>query len=277
MNKAAVWAIARKDMEGITANVQVWLPMLVVPLVMVVLLPALMLWALGRYEVQALGNVEPMLRMIDQIPPSGLKSALDALPGVNQRLAYLAVNYVLAGFFLLIPLMTASTISADSFVGEKERGTLESLLFAPVDLLSLFVGKVLSAFIPAVGLSLVAFVAYGLVVNLVGWPLFGRIFFPHPNWLPLMLLVIPMVSLTAILFNVLISARVATFQAAYQLGGLVVLPVMVLIFGQVSGAMLLDTGLLLGIGFGLAAINYILLRQIVRRLQRDRLFTSQAG
>ena len=46
---------------------------------------------------------------------------------------------------------------------------------------------------------------------------------------PLMLLVIPMVSLLAVFLTVFISARVATFQAAYQMGGLLVLPALLLL------------------------------------------------
>ncbi len=76
-------------------------------------------------------------------------------------------------------------------------------------------------------------------------------------YLPLMLLVIPMISLLAILLNVLISARVATFQAAYQMGGLVVLPVVGLIIGQAMGA-LLDAVVMLIAGVALAAVNTLL-------------------
>ena len=45
--------------------------------------------------------------------------------------------------------MISSVVAASSFVGEKERKTLESLLYTPIDIASLFWGKLLSAFIPA--------------------------------------------------------------------------------------------------------------------------------
>lgn len=152
---------------------------------------------------------------------------------------------------------------------------MESLLFTPVDMRSLFTGKVLAALLPAIALSLVTFLLNATVVNLVAWPLFGRIFFPNINWLPLMLLVIPMISLIAVLLNVFISARVSSFQAAYQMGGMVVLPVVLLIFGQVSGALLLDTVVLLIIGLVLGVLNAVLLRLVLRRLDRPTLFESQ--
>jgi ABC-2 type transport system permease protein len=280
VNSRVIRALALKDMKAVSSNLQVWLPMLVLPLILGVILPGGVTWALVRFGEPAAGTaaadqVREFYRMLERVPPSALKSSLEALPSIRHQMVYLAANYLFAPFFLLIGLMAASVISADSFAGEKERGTLESLLFTPADLLSLFLGKMLAGLLPAVGLSLFTFVLYGGVVNALAWPLFGRLIFPHLNWLPLMLLVIPGISLLAILFNVFISARVATFQAAYQLGGLVVLPAVALIFGQVSGLLLLETTTLLLVGLLLLAVDTLLLRLLLRNLKRTRLFESQ--
>lgn len=274
MNRQAIWAIALKDIRGITANLQVWLPMLIVPLILGVVLPTIYMIAVTYFGPEA-ADIKEMLVWLDRIPPSPLKDLLDAMPNVGQRVSYLVANYMLAPFFLMIPLMASSVVAADSLAGEKERGTLESLLFAPMDMLSLFTGKVLAAFLPSMVLSLVTFLISTVTVNLTGWRLFGRIFFPALNWLPLMLLVIPMVSLLAIFLTVFISARVATFQAAYQMGGLLVLPALLLLVGQASGLLLLGPGLLTAVGVGLALINLALLWLIVRGLDRNRLFESQ--
>lgn len=272
MNKQAVWAIARKDMRAIAANVQVWLPMLILPVVLGVLLPAGLVIALQAGDLASSESTRDLLAWLDRIPVTGLGSDL---PSLQHRVVYLVSNYMLAPFFLLIPLMAGSVVSADSFAGEKERGTLESLLFSPADLLSLFTGKVLAAFLPAIGLSFGAFLLSAISMNAAGWPLFGRLFFPTINWLPLLLLVIPMISLVAILLSIFISARVATFQAAYQMGGLIVLPVIGLLVGQLSGALLLDLLTLTLIGLGLVILNGLLLRLIIGRLDRGRLFESQ--
>lgn len=274
-NTKAVWVVAVKDMRAIFANVQVWMPMVVIPVVLGVVLPAIAVGALRFSGAASMNNLDAVLHFLERLPPSPLRQALDAMPSLEQRLAYLMANYFFAPFFLLVPLMTSSVISADSFAGEKERGTLESLLLAPVDLTSLLVGKVLAALLPSVGLSLATFVLYGVAVNAVGWPMFGRVFFPQANWLPLMALVIPAISLVAVVLNVFISARVASFQAAYQMGGLVVLPVIGLLFGQVTGALLLDTAVMTVLGLVLAVLAWWLLRVIVVRLDRSRLFESQ--
>jgi ABC-2 type transport system permease protein len=243
MNKQAIWAIATKDMRAISTNLQVWLPMLILPLVMGVIIPGALIITLSLYGLESAGDLSDLTQWLDKIPPSSLKTLLDNLPTVDHRIAFLLANFMFAPFFLMIPLMTSSVV--------------------------------LAAFVPSVGLSLFTFVLCAVTVNLAGWPLFGGIFFPRLNWLPLLMLVIPMISLTTIFLNIFISARVATFQAAYQMGGLLVLPVVLLLVGQASGLLLLDTGLLVGVGLALAALNAVLLWVIVGRMDRNRLFESQ--
>lgn len=232
-NAAAVWAVAVKDMRAIFANIQVWLPMAIIPAIVGVILPAAVLLVLRFKGAGSMQNADQILQYLERLPASPLRQAVESLPALEQRLAYLMANFLFAPLFLLIPLMAASVISAASFAGEKERGTPESLLLAPVNLMSLLTGKVLAALLPSVGLSLATFL------------------------------------------NVFISARVSTFQAAHQMGGLVVLPVIALLFGQVTGVLLLDTAVMVVLGPVLAALALVLLRVIVVRLDRGHLFESR--
>jgi ABC-2 type transport system permease protein len=62
----------------------------------------------------------------------------------------------------------------------------------------------------------------------------------------------------------------------FLLGGILVLPLVAVMIGQFTGLLLLDTGILLAIGVVLIIIDYVLLRIIVRRLDRAWLFESQA-
>ncbi len=276
MNKQAIRAIVVKDIRSIFSNWQVWSPMLVLPLLFTVVLPAgLMLLASSSAGADSSDALSGLTEALSRIASAEVQATLNALPSVNHKLAYYAINYALAPLFLMIPLMASTGVSAQSFAGEKEAGTLESLLFAPVDLVSLFVGKTLAALIPAVGLSLAGFVLYGVTANTVGWQLFHRLFFPTANWLPLMLLVIPALSLVSILFSVYISSRVATFQAAYQSGGVVVLPALALMGTQLGGFLILDVWVTTLIGLVIAVLALVLMRMLGRKLNRGALFESQ--
>ncbi|HWI65023.1 MAG TPA: ABC transporter permease subunit [Symbiobacteriaceae bacterium] len=274
MNKQAMWAIAKKDMSGIRSNVQVWMPMLVVPLIMGVILPGVTIGLLSFLGLKS-SDMQELLTWMQRLPLDVIAPAANSLATLEQKVAYMVANYMFAPFFVLIPLMTASVISADSFAGEKERGTLETLLFAPVDLMSLFLGKLLASFIPTVLLTLGTFGLCAVTVNGLGWKLFHGLFFPTWNWLVLMVLVIPLIAIAAMLFNVFISAKVATFQAAYQLGGLTIIPFLLLLGGQISGILLLGTTVLLILAAVLAIIDVLLLQLLIKRLGRSALFESQ--
>ncbi len=275
MNSRTIWAIARKDMKAITSNTQVWLPMLIVPLLLGLIIPTGLVLMLAHFGLDATGDAADFLKLLERMPAGTILDTINALPTINHRVAYLLTNFMMAPFFLMIPLMAASSVAADSFAGEKERGTLESLLFAPIDMTSFFTGKVMAAFLPAVGLSLGTFLVATVTINLAGWKLFGEIFFPSLNWAPLILLVVPAVSLAAVFINVFISARAATFQAAYQTGSMMVLPALLLLVGQASGMLMLSTGVLVGVGAALLLVDWLMLRVLLRRMSRNQLFESQ--
>lgn len=80
----------------------------------------------------------------------------------------------------------------------------------------------LSAFIPSMLISVISVILFGILVNPLTFDMFPSLLFPNRNWLVLVLWVSPALSLLTILINVLISARVQSFQAAQQLGGTVV-------------------------------------------------------
>ena len=181
-------------------------------------------------------------------------------------------------FFIAIWTLTGGQMTAiDATAGEKERGTLESLLFSPVPVGELFLAKVLAAFLPATALTWGTFLLTTLTVNAVAWPWMGRVFFPTPNWLPLLLLVIPLLSLATVFLTVFVSARVSTFQAAYQLGGVLVLPVLALVVGNMTGLLFLSTPVIAAIGVGLAVVDLLMLLALRRYLDRAQLFESQVG
>lgn len=272
---SAVWAVALKDMRAIRSNLQVWLPMLIVPLVIGVLVPGGLLLAVLKF-----GNAQQLAELsalVKRLPPGRLSNELTALGSLNLQVAFVLANYMLAPFFLLIPLMASSTISADSMAGEKERGTLESLLYSPITVTELFVGKSLAALLPALALTGGTFLLTAFTVNAVGWSEFGGAFFPTLNWAPLLLLVIPLLAVAVVFLNVFISARVRTFQAAYQIGGLVVLPAMALVVGQAAGVLLLGTSAILLIALALLLLDVVLLLLLRRFLDRPQLFESQVA
>lgn len=273
MNKQAIWAVAKKDMLAIKESIQIWLPILILPIVFCLVLPAGLILAI-KYFGNA-GNVDQIISLLEQLPPGSIRDSILQWDEQNLQILYFFLVYLFAPFFLMIPVMISSVVAASSFVGEKERKTLESLLYTPIDIASLFWGKLLSAFIPAIGLTLISALGYMLVVNILSYDLFGQFIFPQANWLVLIFWVVPTVSLFAIFLNVYVSARVKGFQEAYQLGGLVILPIIALFVSQMAGIMFFSSLVLVALGFIMLVVDLFLVYKTTKDFDRNRLFMSQ--
>ncbi|NOZ28560.1 MAG: ABC transporter permease subunit [Chloroflexi bacterium] len=268
MNERAIKAIVRKDLKVVARSRGVILPLVLVPTIMLIALPALAALAPAAADLP----ITPLAGLdsfIANMPP-GLQAELAGLDEA-QRWVVLALVYFLAPMYLIIPLMVASVIAADSFAGEKERKTLEALLYTPTTDGELFLGKVLSAWLPAVGVAWGGFVLYGLVANLAAWPVMERIFFPTTMWLVLVIWVAPAVAGLGLGTMVLVSVRVQGFQEAYQLGGAVVLPILLLVIGQAMGVMYLNVGFVLLLGLVLWGVDALLLWFGTRTFRRSKL------
>jgi ABC-type Na+ efflux pump permease subunit len=271
MNWRAVRAIVRKDLKVVLQNKGVSIPLIVVPVVIMGLLPTLA--ALAPTLENIPGSTFSELGAFVEQMPAGLRANLAGLDEM-QTIIVLVLVYMLAPMYLIMPLMVSSVIAADSFAGEKERKTLEALLYTPTTDRELILAKFLSPWLPAVAIAWGTFIIYCVIANLAGWRVMGRIFLPNGMWLVLALWVAPAVAAMSLGVTVLVSARAETFQEAYQLGAIVVLPVILLVVGQATGVMYFSVGLVLLLGLVMWLIAAALLWLGGRRFARDTLATK---
>ena len=138
MNYRAVLAITYKDLKVISRSKGVMLPLIIVPIIFLVVMPAGAALMAQTTTHSGLSNTDPQT-LLKQMPPA-LLTELSGYSDV-QKVVVFMINYMLAPLFLVLPLMVASVIAADSFAGEKERKTLEGLLYTPTTDQELFLGK----------------------------------------------------------------------------------------------------------------------------------------
>ena len=270
MNWQAIFAIVWKDVKVLSRTKGVMLPLIVVPLFFTIIFPAAFAALPQLTEVAGFAQpIEGINELFRRFPHSFQQALMPYDP--LQRLVVLMVVYYFAPMYLILPLMVASVVAADSLAGEKERKTLEALLYTPTSDRELLVAKLLSAWIPALAVAWCGFIVYSIVVNVAAWPTFGYIFFPTGMWWLLALWVAPAVAGVGLGFTVLISARVNTFQEAYQLGGLVVLPVVALMISQGAGALYLGPFFVFLLGLIAWIIDAALLYFGVRAMRRNTL------
>ena len=267
MNLRAIRAIAARDLMGVRGRTAVWLPIVLVPLLLLVGLPAVAVLA-ARGDTSQIAELAPMLERL----PDALRVQFDGMDPA-QTIVTLLLVYLFAPMYLIVPLMVASVIAADAFAGEKERRTLEALLYTPTTDRELLLGKLAAGFVPALAVAWGGFALYAVVANVAAWPVMGGAFFPTPMWWVLAGWVAPAVAALGLGATVLVSARVATFQEAYQLGGVVVLPLVLLMVGQATGVLFFSAWLAVALGAVFWAAAALLLSLGLRRFGRSALLT----
>ncbi len=270
MNLRAVLAVARKDLLVVGQTKAVLLPIIIVPLVMLLVLPIIAAFAPQFANLPGASDLTAVLERM----PATFQARFEGLT-VDQTLVTLLLVYLFAPMYLIVPLMVASVIAADAFAGEKERRTLEALLYTPTTDGELLLGKLLAGYVPALAVAWGGFVVYTVVANAVAWPVMGAVFFPTAMWWTLALWVAPAVAALGLGATVLVSARVNTFQEAYQVGGVVVLPIVLLVVGQATGLVVLSTGLVVALGAVFWVLALVLLAAGRRGFRRGELLARQ--
>ncbi|MDD1675675.1 MAG: ABC transporter permease subunit [Methanomicrobiales archaeon] len=268
MNYRILRALAEKDLREVGKNRIAVLGAVVLTVIFSIVLP-LLLTQIPQLEGDSGSSFEEVSPLI----PPEIRQVIDGLDP-NQIPVVLFLGYLFAPLFLVIPLMIASIIAAESFVGEKERKTLEALLYTPATDLELFTGKVLAALVPAVLFAWINFGIYTVVANAAGWPVMHRIWFPTGVWWPLILWVAPAIALLGVAVTVIISSKVRTFMEAYQASGALVLLVVGLMMGQIFGLIFLSPLVSFLIGSVLFALDLLLIRIGVGLFSRDELMAS---
>ena len=260
-------AVAQKDLQESFSTSQVIMPLAIIPLIFVILYPSGMLIALRMP-----GAVAELSELVQQLP----RDVIPQIAGLDLAgsIAYFATVYLFSPFFLIIPVMVASILAANSFAGEKERHTLEGLLYTPLSDTELVVAKIAGAVVPAVVFAWACFGIYAVLVNVLGNPLVGRVFFPSLNWWVLMVLVVPAASVFVAVITTWVSARVRGYQEANSIGGFAVLPLVLLVIGQTSGAMLVGPTVFAIIGVVLLLADFALTWAVVTTFSREKAVSS---
>jgi uncharacterized membrane protein SpoIIM required for sporulation/ABC-type transport system involved in multi-copper enzyme maturation permease subunit len=166
---------------------------------------------------------------------------------------------MIVGFF---PISISLVIALETFVGEKERRSLEPLLSTPLTNTELYIGKTLAAMIPPLLASY-----GGMLVYLTGL-LFGDLAWRPPGMLVVQIVLLTTVqALVMVTGAVVVSSQTTSTRAANLLASFIIIPMALLIQGE-SAIMFLapdaespnGIGALWAIIVGMSVVVVLLLR-----------------
>jgi len=231
----------------------------------------LMLTALPLVMLRVMGTDGGLGEVGTSDMPASFARLCEGLSGSECAQYFFVTEFLL--LYMLMPLMIPVTIAAYSIVGEKSTRTLEPLLATPITTIELLAGKGLAAALPAIAATWLSFAVFALGARLlgVGSGLLAKL--TDPMWLIAIFLVGPLLAVASVSFAVMISSRVNEPRVAEQLAGLVVLPLLALFFGQISGLILLNSTLVLWMALGLLVLDAGLLAFAIQLFQRESILT----
>jgi ABC-2 type transport system permease protein len=223
--------IINKEWSEVFKNRWVITTMTMLPMLFTAL-PLVMLYMTGGSEISAGISAE------SSGLPAGFLVACAGLSASDCMQIYLLSQFML--MFMMMPLMIPTTIAAYSVVGEKTTRSLEPLLATPISTIELLAGKGLAAVIPGI---LISYAAFGVFI--VGGLLIGLSpavidYILGPTWIVGVLILGPILSVIATIFAIYVSSKVSDPRVAEQLSGMVILPLMLVLFAALAGKIVIN-------------------------------------
>jgi uncharacterized membrane protein SpoIIM required for sporulation/ABC-type transport system involved in multi-copper enzyme maturation permease subunit len=130
---------------------------------------------------------------------------------------------MIVGFF---PISVSLVIALESFVGEKERHSIEPLLCTPLHDWQVYLGKLLAAMVPPLLASYLGICVYLVGIYLqVGWR-------PDPILLTQIVLLTTVQALVMVSGAVVVSSQTTSVRAANLLASFIIIPMALLIQGE---------------------------------------------
>jgi ABC-2 type transport system permease protein len=270
MNYQRMLTVMRTDLKQLRQSKDFWVPMTLLGGLFFLVIPAILLSVIN--SIGNIGSVQQVAQALELLP----QSAQDAVPQAataGTKVSYVLAVYLLAPIAVIVPLTISTAVGSSSIVGERERGTGEFLAHSPAGVREIYLGKLIASLIPGYLTTVVGFGLYSLMVNLIVGPDAGGWFFPTPSWWLLILWVLPPFLLIALSMVLRLSARVKSTAAAQQAAGLITFPLILIAYGQSTGALFGGAAVQLSFVMGAVAwaIGIGLLVSGMRSLTRARL------
>ncbi len=170
---------------------------------------------------------------------------------------------MIVGFF---PISASLVIALESFVGEKERGSIEPLLSSPIKDWQLYLGKLISSIVPSLAGSFLGMGVYLIGLMLKGVPI------PEANLLVQIFILTVAQAIVMVSGAVVVSTQATSVKAANLLASFIIIPMALLIQGE---AVVMfwgrETLSLWWIVFGLLVLAALFVRIGLAHFQREEL------
>jgi ABC-2 type transport system permease protein len=261
MSTKRIRTLIKKEWAEVFKNRWVIFSVIFLPLLFTAI-PLIMLAITGRSGVSDLSTDLPA--QFTQMCPYGTPS------GVCFQVYLISQFMVL---FLMTPVIIPINIAAYSIVGEKTTRSLEPLLATPITTAELLTGKNLAAVIPAVLATWGGFFLYliGGFIIAGAAPMIATL--SNAVWWIAIFVIGPLMAVLSVNFSLMVSSRVTDPRSAEQLSTVIILPVLLLFLGQVSGFFIFSPTIAFWFAIGSLLLDVVMIYVAIQMFQRETILT----
>lgn len=237
------------------------------PPLLFALLPLVGVFLVGQFpEINGDKDIKDLANALGRLNPAILNMS-------PKEVSQVIFGQQLATLFFLIPIILPSVIASYSVVGEKTSQTLEPLLATPVRTWELLLAKCLTSLLPSVLFTWAgaAVFAAGLAFVAASPAVFSAII--SPGWVMVLFLCAPLLALITIALTIAVSSRANDPRSAQQISAVLILPIILVIFGQITGVLTLSPLVALLGALILAVLAAISIWLATRLFQRETILT----
>ena len=214
-------------------------------------------WLVARKDLLIMKKRKSILALMFVLPVllgTGLPVIIDNLimrksPSIIE-VAQLLGSF--AYFFILLSALIPLYISSYSIVGEKSEKSIEPLLAAPISDSEILLGKYIGVLLPALVATYIGGLVFMSLTDILTHNYIHYYYYPNLTFGAVMLAGVPLGSLYGVALGVLVSSKTNNVQSSYQLGGITLIPFIILyVMGEIGLVQLDDVNNILYIALGL--------------------------
>ncbi|MBA3470042.1 MAG: stage II sporulation protein M [Herpetosiphonaceae bacterium] len=200
---------------------------------------------------------------------TGIRIASDFLDEETLTRSLIPLGLLITGF---LPASFSLIGPLETFVGERERNTLEALLSAPISDRGLYMGKFVAALTPPLLSSGLAMLMYSVATKLARQDLAAYLTLP---WIAAIVVMILIKSVAMVAAAVYISSKATSIRSANLLASFVLIPMTVVV--QVEALMVINNNLLVValINVALIGVAGAFLLQGMRSFNREEILARE--
>lgn len=260
--------IIKKDIQQVWRRYSLRFVMIAIPLLMVVIIPIVFIVAINFITVNS-SSVLPA-NITELFSSASSTSEQD----YRQAMFSAFTTLLCPMFYLTVPIVCSVSIATSAFITCREEGTLETLMLSSLDERQIFNSKISGCLLSSLIISWVSFITMAIALS-VGDIIISSPFFLNLEWLIIVVLLTPALSLFCSIYIVGNSNKIKTEGESMQLMAYFILLIVVIYMCEFNGAFKINALFLFVFSVIIIIVDFIMFNKIGKSFTAEKVLSQK--